>query len=222
MRHIRTGIATVLVVSLAFLAYARVPVQDAARTPGEPKKNHEASSAARQEEPKPPKEKKEKPEAKSTKTEKQETSEPSKEAVKQHEKAEKEQQKQEKDQQKHQKDQQKHEAKEQQKQSKEQHRASAQHEHARPAGKSARIPDPQFKAHFGRPHAFAVKRVIRTTTIVPNQTRFVYSGYTFIFVDPWPTEWLLTDNCYIDYVEGEYFLFDVFHPGIRVAVFVVG
>jgi hypothetical protein len=94
--------------------------------------------------------------------------------------------------------------------------------HARPAGKSARIPDPKFKANFGRQHTFTVTKVVTTTTVVPNQTQFVYGGYTFIFLDPWPPVWLLTDDCYIDYVDGDYFLFDAFHPGIRVALFVAG
>jgi hypothetical protein len=111
-------------------------------------------------------------------------------------------------------------SKEQNKPAHEQHGTSTQQ--ARRAGKSAHIPDPQFKAHFGKPHKFAVSRVVTTTTIVPNQTQFVYVGYTFIFLDPWPSDWLFTDDCYIDYVDDEYFLFDVFHPGIRVALFVVG
>jgi len=93
---------------------------------------------------------------------------------------------------------------------------------ARPAGKSAHIPDPKFKASFGRQHAFKVNQVIRQTTIVPGQTQFVYSGFTFVILDPWPAEWLFTDDCFIDYVDEEYFLFDPFHPGIRVALFVVG
>lgn len=109
-----------------------------------------------------------------------------------------------------------------QKPAREQHGTSAQPSKVKPAGRSAHIPDPQFKAHFGRPHTFAVKRVITTTTIVPNQTQFVYAGYTFIFLDPWPVDWLVTDECYIDYVDDEYFLFDVFHPGVRVALFVIG
>ena len=92
---------------------------------------------------------------------------------------------------------------------------------ARPAGKSAHIPDPKFKASFGRQHTFKVTQVIHQTTIVPGQTQFVYSGYTFIILDPWPAEWLFTDDCYIDYVDDDYFLFDPFHPGIRVALFVV-
>ena len=103
----------------------------------------------------------------------------------------------------------------------EQHGTTAQQGRARPAGKSAHIPDPQFKANFGKQHAFTVNRVITTTTIVPNQTQFVVSGFTFIFLDPWPADWLFTDECYIDFVEDEYFLFDVFHPGVRVALFVV-
>lgn len=115
-----------------------------------------------------------------------------------------------------------HTSKEQQKSAHEQHGTSAPQAKAKPAGKSAHIPDPQFKANFGKQHRFAVNRVVTTTTIVPNQTQFVYAGYTFIFLDPWPADWLFTDECYIDYVDDEYFLFDVFHPGIRVALFVVG
>jgi len=93
---------------------------------------------------------------------------------------------------------------------------------ARPAGKSARIPDPKFRASFGRPHSFRVNQVIQQTTVVPGQTQFIYSGYTFVILDPWPAEWLYTDDCYIDYVDDDYYLFDAFHPGIRIALFVVG
>ena len=110
---------------------------------------------------------------------------------------------------------------EKQKPAHEEHGTSAQQGQGRPAGKSARIPDPQFKANFGKQHTFAVNRVVTTTTVVPNQTRFVFAGYTFIFLDPWPAEWLFTDECYVDFVDDEYFLFDVLHPGIRVALFVV-
>jgi hypothetical protein len=42
-----------------------------------------------------------------------------------------------------------------------------------------------------------------------------------VFVDAWPAGWGYTDDCYIDYVDGEYFLFDVLHPGVRNAVTVV-
>jgi hypothetical protein len=92
----------------------------------------------------------------------------------------------------------------------------SQEHHARPAGKSARIPDEKFRASFGRQHTFAVSR----PTIVEGQPRFQYSGYWFEIVDPWPVGWAYTDDCYIDYVDGEYFLFDVLHPGVRIALFV--
>ncbi|MGB9204161.1 MAG: hypothetical protein WCB94_09355 [Terriglobales bacterium] len=93
----------------------------------------------------------------------------------------------------------------------------AQERHGRPAGKSAHIPDAKFHASFGRQHTF----VVRQPVIVEGQPRFQYSGYWFEIVDPWPAGWAYTDDCYIDYVDGEYFLFDVLHPGVSVALFVV-
>lgn len=89
-------------------------------------------------------------------------------------------------------------------------------EHARPAGKGGHIPDDKFRAHFGHSHTFTAR-----TVIVSGQPQFQYSGYTFEFIDPWPTGWAYTDECYIDYIDGEYFLFDLLHPGVRIAVFVV-
>jgi hypothetical protein len=94
-------------------------------------------------------------------------------------------------------------------------------EGARPAGKSAHIPDDKFKANFGRQHTFKMTTVVHTTTVVAGQTRFVSGGYTFVILNPWPAGWLFTDECYIDYINGDYFLLDVLHPGIQVALFVV-
>jgi len=97
---------------------------------------------------------------------------------------------------------------------------AAQHdEHgnvARPGGKSAHIPDDKFRAHFGRQHTFKVQKPV----VVSGQTQFVYEGYTFVFADPWPVGWAYTDDCYVDYIDGEYFLFDLAHPGVRIALFV--
>jgi hypothetical protein len=87
---------------------------------------------------------------------------------------------------------------------------------ARPAGRGGHIPDSQFHAHFGREHTFRAD-----TVIVSGQPRFQYGGYTFELVDAWPADWAYTDDCYVDYIDGEYFLFDLLHPGIRIAVFVV-
>lgn len=84
-------------------------------------------------------------------------------------------------------------------------------------GKGARIPDDKFRAHFGRQHTFVVNRPV----IVEGQPRFQYASYWFEIVDPWPVGWAYTDGCYIDFIDGEYILFDVLHPGVRVVVFVV-
>jgi hypothetical protein len=50
---------------------------------------------------------------------------------------------------------------------------------------------------------------------------FFYGGYSFVLVDAWPAEWAYDDDCYVDYVDGEYFLFDLRHPGVRIALMVV-
>lgn len=92
-------------------------------------------------------------------------------------------------------------------------------EHAqagRPAGKGGHIPDEQFRSHFGHEHHFSAKSVI-----VAGRPQFQYGGYNFQLVDAWPVGWAYTDDCYIDYIDGEYFLFDLLHPGVRVAIFVV-
>jgi len=113
------------------------------------------------------------------------------------------------------------ESKEQPKANKEGHGQSAQKGQAKVSGKGGHIPDAKFKADFGRQHTFAMNRVITTTRIVPQQTQFVYSGFSFVFLDPWPTYWAFTDDCYIEYVDDQYFLFDELHPGIQVALLVV-
>jgi len=84
-------------------------------------------------------------------------------------------------------------------------------------GKAARIPDERFRASYGRQHVFHISRV----TVVGGSPRFAYGGYNFVLVEPWPAGWAYTDDCYIDYVDGEYFLFDLLHPGVRIAITVV-
>lgn len=91
-----------------------------------------------------------------------------------------------------------------------------QAERGRTAAQSAHIPDDKFRAHFGHSHTFRAK-----TVIVSGQPRFQYEGYSFELVDAWPEDWAFDDECYIDYIDGEYFLFDLLHPGVRIAVFVV-
>ncbi len=84
-------------------------------------------------------------------------------------------------------------------------------------GKGGRIPDDQFRARFGKQHRFRIGRPI----IVQGQPQFQYAGYTFVMVDPWPTAWLYTDDVYVDYVDDQYYLFDVMHPGVSIVLTVV-
>ena len=89
-------------------------------------------------------------------------------------------------------------------------------EHAR-AEEHRRIDDAHFRAHFGHDHRFAIKHV----TIVGGRPHFAYGGYNFEIVDAWPAGWAYTDDTYIDYIDGGYFLFNLRHPGVRVAVTVL-
>ena len=83
--------------------------------------------------------------------------------------------------------------------------------------RGGRIPDDQFRSHFGRQHTFAVSR----PTVVGGQPQFQYGGYSFAIMGAWPTEWSDGDEYYVDYINGEYILFDLAHPGVSVAVVVV-
>jgi hypothetical protein len=80
-----------------------------------------------------------------------------------------------------------------------------------------RIPDDQFRTHFGREHHFHVQR---DRVVNVSQPVVVYGGYSWQLAEPWPSDWSYDDDCYIDDVDGEYFMFDALHPGIRIAVFI--
>ncbi len=98
----------------------------------------------------------------------------------------------------------------------EMNRGSEQHQAQSKRGKP--IPDDKFRASFGRQHAFHVRR----EQFVNNpQPVVVYGGYSFQLVDAWPVDWGFDDDVYVDYVNDGYYLFDLLHPGIRIAVIVV-
>lgn len=100
------------------------------------------------------------------------------------------------------------------------HRVAQGNDHDRnqhPGNRGRRIPDDQFRTHFGREHRFHVQR---ERIVNVSQPVVVYSGYSWQLAEPWPSDWSYDDDCYIDEVDGEYFLFDDFHPGIRIAVFI--
>jgi hypothetical protein len=80
-----------------------------------------------------------------------------------------------------------------------------------------RIPDERFHSNFGREHEFS----IGSPVLVGGYSRFQYGGYWFGFVDPWPADWYYTDDVYIDYVDGGYYMFNPYYPGARFAISVV-
>jgi hypothetical protein len=100
-----------------------------------------------------------------------------------------------------------------------QEKPAVQHEQEtqRASGENHRIPDDRFRAHFGREHVFVINRPV----IIEGQPRFQYGGYWFGFSQPWPVGWAYSDNVYVDYIDGGYYLYNPFHPGIRVVVIVI-
>ena len=95
-------------------------------------------------------------------------------------------------------------------------------QHAQPALRlsargEGRIPDDRFRANFGVEHTF----VIREPVIVGGFSRFQYGGFWFGFVNPWPVGWYYTDNVYVAYIDGGYYLYNPYYPGVRVSISVV-
>jgi hypothetical protein len=80
-----------------------------------------------------------------------------------------------------------------------------------------RIPQEQFRSHFGRQHTFVVSRPV----VVGGQPQFQYGGYTFNIIGAWPADWAYTDEYYVDYINDDYVLFDLAHPGASVMIVVV-
>lgn len=82
---------------------------------------------------------------------------------------------------------------------------------------TARIPDERFHANFGQEHVF----IISEPVMVGGYSRFQYSGFWFGFLDPWPEGWYYTDDVYVDYIDGGYYLCNPYYPGARVSISVV-
>jgi hypothetical protein len=79
-------------------------------------------------------------------------------------------------------------------------------------GGHGRITDDHYRASFGNEHHFRVNRGDY------DNRRFEYGGYAFGFINPWPSDWYYTDDVYVVYDDGGYYMYDVVHPGIRISV----
>jgi hypothetical protein len=83
-----------------------------------------------------------------------------------------------------------------------------------------RVPDDRFNLYFGPDHFFRMSAL--PMLFVGGYPRFQYDGYWVTFVDPWPEDWAPdwyeTDNVYIEFVDGGYYVCDQNYPGIAIAV----
>ncbi len=75
-----------------------------------------------------------------------------------------------------------------------------------------RIPADKFKANFGQQHTFRVSQGDY------RNHRFQYGGYAFGFVDPWPSNWLYTQNVYVVEINGVYYLCNASFPGVNLTL----
>jgi len=79
-------------------------------------------------------------------------------------------------------------------------------------GRYGRISDSHYAASFGSGHRFHVSKSDY------EHRRFQYGGYSFGFVDPWPVGWGYSDDVYVVYVDGGYYMYDPVHPGVRISI----
>ena len=99
----------------------------------------------------------------------------------------------------------------QQQQHTQQAQPAKQAQHAGGNG-GGRIPDDRFKANFGREHTFHVSQGDY------GNHRFQYGGYWFGFVDPWPSNWLYTQDVYVVEINGVYYLCNASFPGVNLVL----
>jgi len=79
-------------------------------------------------------------------------------------------------------------------------------------GSHGRISDAHYNASFGSGHSFHVNRGDY------DRHRFAYGGYNFGFGAPWPVGWGYDDDVYVMYTDGGYYMYDRFHPGLRLSI----
>jgi hypothetical protein len=89
--------------------------------------------------------------------------------------------------------------------------AAAQN-HGGSNGPHGRISEAHYNASFGSGHSFHVNRGDY------DRHRFAYGGYNFGFGAPWPVGWGYDDDVYVQDDDGGYYMYDRFHPGVRLSI----
>jgi hypothetical protein len=90
--------------------------------------------------------------------------------------------------------------------------AAAQNRGGGGNGAHGRISDAHYNASFGSGHSFHVNRGDY------DRHRFAYGSYNFGFGAPWPVGWGYDDDVYVIYDGGGYYMYDRFHPGLRLSI----
>ena len=97
-------------------------------------------------------------------------------------------------------------------------RSPVRAQQSQPAGRvrggneHGRISNDHYAARFGSEHRFHVNRRDY------DHRRFRYGGYAFGFIDPWPIGWDYSDDVFVEYTDGGYYMYDRVQPGVRIAV----
>jgi hypothetical protein len=81
-------------------------------------------------------------------------------------------------------------------------------------GQYGRISNANYSAHFGQGHSFHMGH----PQISGGYNRFQYGGYWFGYNEGWPVGWDYNDDCYVVFVDGGYYMYDLRHPGIRITL----
>jgi hypothetical protein len=94
--------------------------------------------------------------------------------------------------------------------------AHERHEHQEWARRNHRhyIVEERYVRYFGPAHRFTIV----TPVIVAGRPRFQYGGYWFVIGRPLPPGWYYTDEVYVDYMDGGYYMVSPVHPGIRISI----
>lgn len=94
--------------------------------------------------------------------------------------------------------------------------AKPERQTGRTGNHGGRIPDDHFRANFGQEHRFRVSE-----NDYRRDRRFRYGGYWFGFVDPWPSNWLYTQDVFVVEIDGVYYLCNANYPGVNIALSVM-
>jgi hypothetical protein len=82
------------------------------------------------------------------------------------------------------------------------------------------VPDARFRSYYGQSHGFRIYSL--PVMYVGGHRRFHYGGYWFGLVDPWPeywsNDWYDSDDVYVDYYDGGYYLYNRAYPSDRIAI----